>query len=50
MMPDEGMATRTLIALLTDAPIMNTAHIDNFARLLLTSPQNATQARAAKNL
>ena len=50
MMPDEGTATRALIASLTDAPIINTARIDNFARLLLTSPQNATQSRAAKNL
>ena len=50
IMPDGGKATRALIASLTDAPIINTARIDNFARLLLTSPQIATQSRAGQSL
>ena len=41
---NDGANTRALIASLTDAPVMNAARIEDFARLLLTSPQNATQS------
>ena len=47
--PDDGAATRAVVTLLTQAPIMDTGRIDDFARLLLTPPQSATQSRATTN-
>ena len=47
---DDGADARALIARLTDAPIVDTGRIDDFARLLLASPQNAAQSGTARAL